>query len=255
MSTLPTTFPRVPLKQMDPSMLVFELDRETHRLMPEAAELITSAATMASFLHREQTRSVRGDMPRVPYIEHPLRVALRLIRWGVRSPGLIAAALLHDVLEDCSEELLKVFGRHGESGLECLMRLYGPVVANDVNVLTNPIDGTRYHVHIRHLVRLEHEALLIKTSDLKDNAGSIRHQMGYGNDERMLRRARKYLPAIEDVVAGLKDICANLKSVEGQLHIGPYTAVAPEIYDRARADLEDVRTRLIVVLDKQDPTR
>jgi (p)ppGpp synthase/HD superfamily hydrolase len=68
---------------------------------------------MASFLHRKQTRFVRGDLPRVPYIEHPLRVALRLVRWGVPDAELIAAALLHDVVEDCSTELLEASANRG----------------------------------------------------------------------------------------------------------------------------------------------
>lgn len=65
---------------------------------------------MARFLHRKQTRFVCGGPPGVPYIEHPLRVARRLIPWGIRDAELIAAALLHDVAEDCAEEPLALFG-------------------------------------------------------------------------------------------------------------------------------------------------
>ena len=220
MTTLPTTFPRVPLKQMDPSMLVFELDRETQHLIPEHAELITSAATMASFLHRKQTSFVRGGLPRVPYIEHPLRVALRLIRWGVRDATLIAAALLHDVVEDCFEELLEVFGRDGEDALECLTRLYGAQVAELVGEVSNPAacgsdkaaSRGRYFLHITALASTDTPALLIKASDLKDNAGSIKHQLGRGQDEKMLRMLRKYRPAVQAVLSGLRDMAGNNES-------------------------------------------
>lgn len=203
MTALPTTFPRVPLKQMDPSMLVFELDRETERLMPEHAELITSAATLASFLHREQTRMVRGDLPRVPYIEHPLRVALRLIRWGVRDAELIAAALLHDVAEDCADELLDVFGEAEETATNCLARLYGQRTASFIAQVTNPTDGTDYRQHIEDLAGRGCPALLIKASDLKDNAGSIKHQLGHGHDQRLLHLLHKYGPVLRTVVKGL----------------------------------------------------
>lgn len=210
MSALPTVFPRVPLKKMDPSMLVFELDRETHRLMPEASEAITSAATLASFLHRNQTRSVRANMDRVPYIEHPLRVALRLIRWGVRDAEIIIAALLHDVAEDCADELLEVFGsKHvAEDAIDCLTRLYGNRVAWLVEQVTNPdpAEGMTYAGHIRLLSALASPALLIKASDLKDNAGSITHQLGHSDklDARMLRLTAKYLPVIPAVTEGLE---------------------------------------------------
>lgn len=217
MTTLPTTFPRVPLKQMDASMLVFELDRETQRLMAGSSELITSAATMASFLHRKQTRFIRGGLPRVPYIEHPLRVALRLIRWGVRDAELIAAALLHDVVEDCFEELLEVFGHNDEDAMECLTRLYGAQVAELVGEVTNPAtcgseDAASRGRYVRHIVALTSTgspALLIKASDLKDNAGSIKHQLGHGQDEKMLRMLRKYQSAMLAVLQGLREMGSN----------------------------------------------
>lgn len=230
MSALPTLFPRVPLKKMDSSMLVFELDRETHRIMPEHCEMITSAATLASFLHREQTRFVRGDLPRVPYIEHPLRVALRLIRWGVRDGELVAAALLHDVVEDCSTELLEVFGsnsagRSGETALECIHRLYGGSVAEYVGWVTNPVDGTActsYQDHITALAASGSMALLIKASDLKDNAGSIKYQLGHGKDERMLRLVTKYSPVVGIVAAGLERLSTD--SYTRQLCLEPAVA-------------------------------
>lgn len=212
MTALPTYFPRVPLKRMDPAMLVFELDRETDRVMPAGTELITSAATMASFLHRNQTRSVRGDLPRVPYVEHPLRVALRLVRWGVTDVEVIAAALLHDVVEDAAEEILEVFGRAGESALDCLTRLYGARVATLVEQVTNPTDGTGYLEHIENLTA-HPVALLIKASDLKDNAGSIRHQLGHADEPKMIRRARKYLPVVEVVSDALRDSNLGIQAV------------------------------------------
>jgi (p)ppGpp synthase/HD superfamily hydrolase len=209
----PLTATHIPLKRMDSSMLVFELDRETRRLMPTGHGLVTSAGSMASYLHREQTRFVRGDLPRVPYIEHPLRVALRLLRWGVADADLIAAALLHDIVEDCGQELLAMYGHTGEEPLACLERLYGHRVARFVDAVTNPTDGTAYDEHIAHLAGTDSPALLIKASDLKDNAGSIRHQLGHGQDARMYRMLLKYLPAVEVVARGLR---GSLRCLTGQ---------------------------------------
>lgn len=53
-ATTTMTYPRTPLKDMDPAMLVLELNRETLRLFPEHSELITSALTMATFLHQKR---------------------------------------------------------------------------------------------------------------------------------------------------------------------------------------------------------
>lgn len=215
--TVPTRFPRVPLKQMDAAMLVFELDRETSRVLvnrdaDEEHELITAAATMASFLHRRQTRFVRGDLPRTPYIEHPLRVALRLLRWGATDASLIAAALLHDVIEDCTPELLSVFGAEHEGAWVCLERLYSRRVAGLVLEVTHSVgcinpDG--YLEHIEQMIGSSSDALLIKASDLKDNAGSIRHQLGHGKDQKLLRLLKKYLPAVERVSVALRERADN----------------------------------------------
>ena len=75
----------IPLKDMDPAMLVFSLSEEISEIDLDQNERsqIMAAAVVATHLHRRQTRMVRGCLPKVPYIEHPLRVTLRLIRWGV----------------------------------------------------------------------------------------------------------------------------------------------------------------------------
>jgi (p)ppGpp synthase/HD superfamily hydrolase len=236
MSALPIDFPHVPLKNMDPSMLVFELDRAAHSLMPESAELVTSAATMASFLHRRQTRLVRGGLPLVPYIEHPLRVALRLLRWGVQDPNLVSAALLHDVVEDCTEELLSVFGQANETALRCLARLFGADTAEHVAQVTNPasvVDSTTYRLHVAALAWSGTPAVLIKASDLKDNAGSIRHQLGNGQDGRMLRLLRKYLPCVREISRSL-----SAMDVEGRPALA-WTAAAADLR-RLTAELEEL---------------
>lgn len=59
--------------------------------------------------HRGQTRKpVRGTDQRVPYIIHPLTMACQAYAMGIREDAVLAAALLHDVCEDCgirAEEL------------------------------------------------------------------------------------------------------------------------------------------------------
>lgn len=73
--------------------------------MPE----IEKAIAFALRAHEAQTRK-ESDMP---YIVHPLAVALILARAGFENRVLIAA-ILHDVIEDTavtSEELTEAFGR------------------------------------------------------------------------------------------------------------------------------------------------
>lgn len=59
--------------------------------------LILQAAKLAETAHRKQKRKYTGR----PYIEHPMRVAGRVTLLDDATEEEIAAAWLHDVIEDC----------------------------------------------------------------------------------------------------------------------------------------------------------
>ena len=59
------------------------------------SSLIDTAARIAAVAHRKQVRKQEN----VPYIAHPTAVALKLAKHGF-SDEVVAAALVHDVLED-----------------------------------------------------------------------------------------------------------------------------------------------------------
>ena len=73
--------------------------------------LVLKAAAFSAHEHREHRRR---DIKRTPYINHPLAVAEALCVEGrVRDPEILAAALLHDTLEDTTTtyaELHREFG-------------------------------------------------------------------------------------------------------------------------------------------------
>ncbi|KAK1864805.1 hypothetical protein I4F81_007347 [Pyropia yezoensis] len=72
--------------------------------------LILNAAAYAAVAHRGQRRK---NVTAAPYIEHPLGVAALLAEAGFTHPPTLAAAMLHDTVEDTAvtpEELVAVFG-------------------------------------------------------------------------------------------------------------------------------------------------
>jgi (p)ppGpp synthase/HD superfamily hydrolase len=74
-------------------------------LSPPDAELVRRAYRFAGAAHEGQRRR-HGP----PYIEHPVAVAwLAYEQFGVRDGGVLAAALLHDVLEDTDATDLGAF--------------------------------------------------------------------------------------------------------------------------------------------------
>jgi hypothetical protein len=74
----------------------------------EGLPLASHALTLALERHREQVRD--GD--RAPFVLHPLEVALSLHLLGYRD-AVVAAAVLHDILEDtptAPEDIEELFG-------------------------------------------------------------------------------------------------------------------------------------------------
>ena len=93
---------------MDPALAI---PSQQQRPPTHAADLILRAVAFAAHKHRDQRRK---DKDASPYINHPIQLATVL--WeegGVRDAEVIAAALLHDTLEDTEttwQELRGIFG-------------------------------------------------------------------------------------------------------------------------------------------------
>ena len=73
-------------------------------------EIFSKAMRFASIKHRDQRRKGKSA---APYINHPIEVADILVQSGVKDYDVLAAALLHDTVEDTDtteKELEKEFG-------------------------------------------------------------------------------------------------------------------------------------------------
>jgi guanosine-3',5'-bis(diphosphate) 3'-pyrophosphohydrolase len=121
---------------------------------PDAIALVLRAAAFAAEKHRHQRRK---DVDRTPYINHPLALANLLAdTGGVTDPIVLAAALLHDTIEDT------------ETSLEELTRAFGPLIASIVQEVTDD-DGlpkrTRKQLQIDRAPHLSERARLVKLAD------------------------------------------------------------------------------------------
>lgn len=184
---------RLPLKDMTPELLLHEITAS----FPDAYE----AAVFAAYYHRNDTRGPRGQLPCDPYIAHPYRVALRLVRWGVLDSSTIKAAVLHDVFEDHADDIER------EEGLQADLFLpaeFGYDVWHIVSAVSNPpgrLSHDEYRAHVIEAIADDPRVLAVKNGDLSDNALSLHHTPG----PRRGRLARKYLPLAEPVMARLQD--------------------------------------------------
>ena len=153
---------------------------------------LNTALELAARLHADDRRE------REPYINHLLRVAIRIMsHYGVRDPDVVIAALLHDAVEDHADELT---GGHGgrETALEVLAAEFGPRVAELVAAVTNPEYAPdrdtheQYREHVADSLRTNPWARVIKASDFTDNGVGLIHTTG----PRLRELAGKYAPLV-----------------------------------------------------------
>lgn len=104
-----------------------------------------------------------------PYIVHPIAVA-EIVRSVRHTPTMIAAALLHDTVEDTSTELCDINDEFGYDVAELVYWL------TDVS---KPEDGNRKvrkQKDLEHIAKAPAAAKTIKLADMIDNTISIRER-------------------------------------------------------------------------------
>jgi (p)ppGpp synthase/HD superfamily hydrolase len=173
----------------------FLLELET--FPPGEQTQLVEALTLASKLHADDRRV------REPYLNHLLRVAIRIIRYyHVRDVDVLVAALLHDAVEDHPEELGRLgAGTHAEladAAVAELARRFNPRVAELVRSVTNPeYDPARdrheqYRAHVAESLERDPWARVIKVSDFTDNGVGVIHT----TPDKAHRSAIKYRPLV-----------------------------------------------------------
>jgi HD domain len=160
---------------------------------------LKQALALAGRLHAADRRD------REPYVNHLLRVAIRVMsHYGVDDADVICAALLHDAVEDHAAELASDGTR--EAALAALAEQFGRRVAGLVAAVTNPEytagrdADEQYREHVADSLRRDPWARVIKASDFTDNGVGLIHTTG----PRLHRLAAKYaplVPVLQEVIA------------------------------------------------------
>jgi (p)ppGpp synthase/HD superfamily hydrolase len=175
------------------------------------SELIRKALEMAERAHAGQTRNGSGGMA---YIHHPVAVAELLAANGF-DEETVAAALLHDVVED------------SETSIENVRDRFGPRVAELVAELTEDESIEPYErrkdEHRRHVEAAGGDALAIYAADKLSNIRVLRRTLSkegeaageefeapldskeriWAGDLEMLRREAPELPFVEELASEL----------------------------------------------------
>ncbi len=139
---------------------------------------VETAFTLAERVHRGQVRKTSGDRP-VPYIAHPLRVALILLdEWKHAEVETIVTALLHDVIEDCA------LPESREHLTQEIRMAFGNDVERAVWTLTKPQPGpteVRYARDARYFSELRKAPEWVRLVKCADRVDNLRDACAWGN--------------------------------------------------------------------------
>lgn len=124
--------------------------------------LVTKALDFATEAHEGQVRKYTG----VPYVLHPIEV-MEIVKTVEHDDAMLAAALLHDVVEDTDvtiDEVRDVFGSDVAS------------LVDDLTDVSKPEDGnrsTRKALDRAHSAKASARAQTVKLADLISNSADI----------------------------------------------------------------------------------
>lgn len=201
---------------------------DAKRFNADENDLIARALKFAIAAHADQKRAT-GD----PYVIHPIAVAEIVANWGLDSE-VVAAALLHDVVEDTPVTLAE------------LHEAFGPKVAELVNGLTKlklsssprpAADSLRVEHNNENLRKLllavtkDFRVILIKLADRLHNMRTLSAL----SDEKRSRIAWESL----QVFAPLADRL-GMGQLKGELEDLGFANAKPEEYADLRRQVEEV---------------
>ena len=177
--------------------------------MSDPNAIVFEAIAFAARAHEGQTRK-DGE---TPYVSHVFRVCT-VVRhvFGFDDPQMLAAALLHDTIEDTTTDC------------DDITEHFGPVVAKWVGALTKDArlpNDEREAEYARVLAAADWQVKVLKLADVYDNTGDCRHFAPNGR-RKTLKKSRFYLDAVRagipaDAQHVIKLVEARIAEVEAGL--------------------------------------
>lgn len=202
-----SAFDQLPLKDMDAATLVFAIESAVDELAI-SGETLRLAMEVATLAHLDQFRKNGIKSDEDPYIVHPLRNVLRLLRYGCSDVEILSATALHDTVEDRPHAVIALLGGQTADDMSAseaqerastlIASRFGHRISELVEAVTNPIDypcdntTAGYQDHVIRAIA-DPAVFLVKFSDFVDNAGSVK----YLNGTDRLRLVTKYEPLVE----------------------------------------------------------
>jgi guanosine-3',5'-bis(diphosphate) 3'-pyrophosphohydrolase len=178
---------------------------KTASAMSDSA-LILMALEFAAERHRKQFRK---GVDRTPFINHPIQVANLLANEADETdPVLLAAAILHDVIEDTVESV---------SERDELSQLIANLFGEDILALTLEVtdDKTLDKKERKRLqiVNASHKSVRARKLKIADKIMNLRDISSDPPADWPVERIWAYLDWAENVVAGLRGVNRKLEDI------------------------------------------
>lgn len=210
METVKNQINSLSLKDMDGSLLSLAILNAVKPLATVNTDAVNQAIQIASYLHRNQLRGNRANLPRDTYITHPLRNTLRIMRYDCAVQEVLIASILHDTVEDHPLDIAREFAGKSpknehearEYSLQYITDTFGERVSQVVEAVSNPIapknpnkDEARaeYANHVISVIP-DPYVFIVKFSDFVDNAVGLYHSTS--GPERVQHLGKKYTPLV-----------------------------------------------------------
>ena len=159
--------------------------------------LVLKAIEFAAHKHRDQRRK---DPDKTPYINHPIALAQVLREEGrVRDPVVIAAALLHDTIEDTETTYDELRGQFGVTIADCVVEV------TDVKFLGKT---ARKRLQVAKAGRASKAAKQVK---LADKICNLRDILASPPADWSLTRQQEYFDHAKEVVDEVRGANARLE--------------------------------------------
>jgi guanosine-3',5'-bis(diphosphate) 3'-pyrophosphohydrolase len=177
--------------------------------MSDPNAIIFEAVAFAARAHKNQFRKDKVT----PYFSHPVRVCLVVRQvFGFDDPAMLAAALLHDTIEDTATDCDEI------------IEGFGPVVAKWVAALSKDMrmpHDVREADYARALAEADWQVKVLKLADLYDNLGDSR---GFSREQqrRTVQKSHFYLDAVRnglppEAVKAFQLVAQRLSEIESGL--------------------------------------
>lgn len=177
--------------------------------MMDESELPFRAAAFAARAHKHQFRKDKET----PYVSHVFRVCL-VVRhvFGFDDPKMLAAALLHDTIEDTNTDF------------DDVLDAFGPDVAKWVAALTKDMrleDEPREVEYCRTLAAAPWQVKACKLADIYDNLGDCQ-SFSIEKRRKTATRSLRYLKALsnplpEEIRDAFRLTAERLKKLEAEI--------------------------------------